>query len=117
MLASLAERARQRAMLVRGRSVTRPLTCRDEPSWRGVGGGKFFITQQFDWNPTENWKVGAVNRVLERWAEMRLTSPLASPMSTVEQRMNLYHFVSQVLAYGVPEIWSKWAATRVNWPR
>lgn len=63
----------------------------------------FFITQQFDWQPAESWKVEALNGVLKKLGRnARLTSPLASAMSSVEQRMNLYHFVSQVLAYDVP---------------
>lgn len=64
-----------------------------------------FITEYFDWKPLEpSRKVKLVNSVLSKlglW--VRLAGPPSSGvMTNVEQRMNMYHLVSQVLAYNVP---------------
>lgn len=63
-----------------------------------------FITQYFDWNGKPSWKVRAINAVLAKLgSESRLVPPRATGEQTnVEQRMNLFHLASQVLAYGVP---------------
>jgi O-methyltransferase len=84
----------------------------------------FFITQYFDWNVRRHSLVDrAVNRVLAKIGlraqfnasfildqidafatrlEKRPISPLQSGrLSNIEKRINLYHLVSQVLAYGV----------------
>jgi O-methyltransferase len=63
-----------------------------------------FITEYFDWKPLEpSKKVKLVNYVLKKlrfW--VRLSGPpFTGEMTNVEQRMNMYHLVSQVLAYNV----------------
>lgn len=66
----------------------------------------FFIIEWFDWQilKTNSKRVAFINAILKRmgvWT--RLQAPRVTGISTtVEQRMNLYHFVSQVLAYNVP---------------
>lgn len=63
----------------------------------------YFITRYFDWPAREpGKKAGRINRVLRRLG-LRLV-PLAGTgvMTNVEQRMNMFHLVDQVLAYGVP---------------
>lgn len=65
----------------------------------------FFINSWFDWEPPKvSRRVEIANRMLERlglWT--RLQPPRqTSGMTNIEQRMNLYHLVSQVLAYRVP---------------
>ena len=63
-----------------------------------------FITQYFDWDRPPPRRVRVVNAVLARLGfGARLTSPESTGyMSNVEQRMNMYHLVSGVLAYQVP---------------
>ena len=73
----------------------------------------FFIVKYFQWaRPKESAKIRLANRLLAAlgfWP--RLQAPqfdgVHGPswggiMTNVEQRMNLYHLASQVLAYGVP---------------
>jgi O-methyltransferase len=62
-----------------------------------------FITQGFDWSPGGSGKVQKANKLLERLGfAARVIAPGSSGyMTSVEQRMNVYHLVSQVLAYGV----------------
>jgi O-methyltransferase len=64
----------------------------------------FFITQWFDWTIAKpSRRVEIANMILEKlefW--VRLQPPPPNGMTNVEQRMNLYHLVSQVLFYGVP---------------
>lgn len=62
-----------------------------------------FITRGFDWAPGGSRKVRLVNALLRR---IGMSSQLVAPgstgyMTSVEQRANIYHLVSQVLAYGV----------------
>ncbi len=65
----------------------------------------FYIAQYFDWAQRKgSRRVELANRVL---AKLGFFTRLAPPtytgvMTNVEQRMNLYHFIAQVLAYGVP---------------
>ncbi|HEY6876846.1 MAG TPA: TylF/MycF/NovP-related O-methyltransferase [Polyangiales bacterium] len=61
-----------------------------------------FITRQFDWDGRpESTAVRAANRAL-RMIGTRLRAPRpAAPTSTVEQRINIYHFVSQLIAHDV----------------
>jgi len=64
-----------------------------------------FITQLMDWKPYYSSRtVRIVNSLLKRLEfETRLESPGCSgSMTNTEQRMNLFHLVSQVLAYDVP---------------
>jgi O-methyltransferase len=63
-----------------------------------------FITQFFDWNRPPSWKARTVNGALARLGiEARLFAPRQTgEQTTVEQRINMYHLASQVLAYGVP---------------
>lgn len=66
----------------------------------------YFIVDAFRW-PEQVRKPGKraelVNRYLGKFGVVsRLAVPAPELMTTVEQRMNLYHLVSQVLAYRVP---------------
>lgn len=62
-----------------------------------------FITRGFDWANGGSRKARLGNWILERLGlSARLVEPRATGyMSSVEERMNLYHLVSQVLTYGV----------------
>jgi O-methyltransferase len=65
-----------------------------------------FIAELFDdWRLAKpSRRVQAVNRLLERagfWCRLKPEFP-SGGMTNIEQRMNLFHLVSQVLAYGVP---------------
>ncbi len=65
----------------------------------------FFLTQWYDWRVLEpSPKLVLINKIL---GKLGLYSRLQYPRSTglmtnIEQRLNLYHLVSQVLAYNVP---------------
>lgn len=65
----------------------------------------FFIAELFDWKPQKvSRRVERVNRILRKlgcWSCLQMPRQLTG-MTNIEQRMNLYHLVSQVLAYGVP---------------
>lgn len=64
-----------------------------------------FITQYFKWSQRQpSRKIRALNRLLLRLGVPLKLAPLNETglMTNVEQRMNLYHLASQVLAYGVP---------------
>jgi O-methyltransferase len=63
-----------------------------------------FITRLFDWETGVSRSAALVNRTLRslgRRAWVRTTGSTGY-MTNVEVRMNLYHLVSQVLAYDVP---------------
>ena len=63
-----------------------------------------FITRQFYWKPQPPRTVEFINKLLSRSgtnARIVLKSG-AHEMTSPEQRINLYHLVSQVLAYDVP---------------
>jgi len=65
----------------------------------------FHILNAFpEWRPRRvSPRVDRLNQILERlglW--VRLMLPPAEDMTNVEQRMNLYHLLAQVLAYEVP---------------
>lgn len=66
----------------------------------------FFIAQWFDWAQprTKSKQVALINGLLEKMGVWVCLQPprVTGISTTVEQRMNLYHFVSQVLAYNVP---------------
>lgn len=67
----------------------------------------FFIAQWFDWTPQRSTSksVAFVNRLLAKlgfWTRLQAPKLGGGEMTTIEQRMNLYHFVSQVLAYQIP---------------
>jgi O-methyltransferase len=63
-----------------------------------------FITRDFDWALSGSRSVQLANRMLRALGKKAwVRAPYATGhMTTVEQRMNLYHMVSQVLAYQVP---------------
>ena len=62
-----------------------------------------FITQHFDWDATSSRKLRLVNKLLSRIGmSAQLTPTFTGYMTTIEQRINLFHLLSQVLAYGVP---------------
>ena len=62
-----------------------------------------FITQYFDWDPAASRKVRLVNRVLSLFGlTAQLTPSFTGYMTTIEQRINLFHLLTQVLAFGVP---------------
>lgn len=62
-----------------------------------------FITQHFDWNRPGSWKARLVNGVLRRLGvASRLVDPSATgAMTNVEQRINMFHLISQALTFGV----------------
>lgn len=64
-----------------------------------------FINELMDWRPTykELW-VRAANKVLQRSGSLTRVKPVhgTGSMTNVEQRMNLFHLLRQVLVYGVP---------------
>ena len=62
-----------------------------------------FITRGFDWMNGGSWRLRLGNAALARLGfSARLRAPGSTGyMSSIEMRMNLYHLVSQVLAYGV----------------
>lgn len=60
-----------------------------------------FITQYFDWGrPETSAKIRLVNRFLAKLGASSHLSPLWT--TNVEQRMNMFHLLSQVLVYDVP---------------
>jgi len=65
----------------------------------------FFLNSWFDWNyPSTSRRVQIVNRLLKSlglWTSLQAPRTTGS-MTNIEQRMNLWHFVSQIHAYGVP---------------
>ena len=65
----------------------------------------FFIAQWFDWKPPKvSRRVALINRILKKlgcWTSLQPQREVGH-MTNVEQRMNLYHLASQVLAFGVP---------------
>ena len=64
----------------------------------------FYIARLFDWQPRGPVDViRRANRVLQRLGSTRLipTRPPSGMMTNVEQRINLYHLMGQVLACGV----------------
>jgi len=65
----------------------------------------FFIVQLFDWKPQRvSRRVERVNAILKKlgvWTTLQLPRQTTG-MTNIEQRMNLYHLLSQTLAYGVP---------------
>lgn len=65
----------------------------------------FFITQWYDWSlPSVSRPVQAVNRILARlgfWVSLQ-PPRVTGCMTNVEKRINIYHLLSQVLAYRVP---------------
>jgi O-methyltransferase len=65
----------------------------------------FFIIEWFDWElPKASPRVQRINRILRKLGRWSTLQPPRGVnwMTNVEQRMNLYHLASQVLAYGVP---------------
>ncbi len=63
-----------------------------------------FITEYFDWRKLQpSRKIQVINKVFEKmglW--VRLSPPIETGVMTcVEQRMNMYHLVTQVLVYDV----------------
>lgn len=62
-----------------------------------------FITRGFDWMNGGSWRLRYANAALARLgfsARLRARGSTGY-MSSIEMRINLYHLVSQVLAYGV----------------
>lgn len=62
-----------------------------------------FITRDFDWSLGGSRSVRLANRLLRRLGKQAFVrAPHATgAMTSIEQRINLYHLVSQVLAYDV----------------
>ena len=64
-----------------------------------------FLSELFDWKePKTSQKVNFVNKVLERLGfGSRLSPPrFTGVMTNVEQRINMFHLVRQVLVFNVP---------------
>jgi O-methyltransferase len=63
-----------------------------------------FLAELFDWDTRESELVGRVNRILRRCHvrhQIRRAMNFYSQMTTVEQRINMFHLLSQVLCLGV----------------
>lgn len=64
-----------------------------------------FLNQLFDWNVREGRWIGRINanllRFKSRWLVRRQLDPGVN-MTTLEQRISLWHLAEQPLAYGVP---------------
>ncbi len=63
-----------------------------------------FITQGFDWANGGSRKARIGNALLERigWSARLVEPGSTGHQTSVEQRINIFHLVGQVLAYGVP---------------
>jgi len=63
-----------------------------------------YITQLFDWDQPPTVKRRFVNRLISKLGyEAALVSPFQTgEMTTLEQRINIFHLLSQVLAFKVP---------------
>lgn len=63
-----------------------------------------FITRFFDWETGASRSVGLANRLLQKVGKRVWVRAPGSTgyMTNIEVRMNLYHLVSQVLAFDVP---------------
>lgn len=70
----------------------------------GAAVHNIFITQLMDWKPSNPAPVRLLNFILRALGtKMQLVSPYRSgSMTNTEQRMNLFHLVSQVLISGIP---------------
>jgi O-methyltransferase len=67
----------------------------------------FFIAQWFNWTPQRSTskRVEFINSLLAKlgfWTRLQAPKLGGGEMTNIEPRMNLYHFVSQVLAYQIP---------------
>lgn len=64
----------------------------------------YFLTRYFDWDAEDSARVQMGNRLLTYLGvHARLSSPTQSgQMTSVEQRINLYHLLSQQLTFKVP---------------
>lgn len=64
----------------------------------------FFITRHFDWAYRPSRKVRLLNALLRGMGySVRFTNLTATgEMNSVEQRINIYHLLSQLLVFGVP---------------
>lgn len=63
-----------------------------------------FITRHFDWTFQPRWRVRLFNSLLRRlgYTTQLVSGTATGAMSSVEQRINMYHLVSQLLVFGVP---------------
>lgn len=63
----------------------------------------FFLAEYFDWQPKRPTLVHrAINKALRGMRIPYRTGPYSGRMTSIEQRINLFHFVMQVLVYDVP---------------
>jgi O-methyltransferase len=63
-----------------------------------------YLTQHFDWDKPPSRKTRALNALIGRLGySARLVPPFhTGEMTTVEQRINMFHLLSGVLTFGVP---------------
>ncbi|MGH9434852.1 MAG: hypothetical protein ACRD06_02495 [Terriglobia bacterium] len=63
-----------------------------------------FITRHFDWALHSRGRVRLFNLLLRRlgYTAQFVSGAATGAMSSVEQRINIYHLVSQLLVFGVP---------------
>ncbi len=63
-----------------------------------------FLTRHFDWTFRPGWRIRAVNALLRRvgYTAQLLSDTASGTMSSVEQRINMYHLLSHLLVFGVP---------------
>jgi O-methyltransferase len=67
----------------------------------------FFIVEWFSWKPmrSNSKAVAMVNKLLKKlgfWTSLQAPRLGGGEMTNIEQRLNLFHFASQPMAYGVP---------------
>ncbi|MGH8161758.1 MAG: hypothetical protein ACRESR_06375 [Gammaproteobacteria bacterium] len=63
-----------------------------------------FITRHFDWSFRPRWQIRLFNALLRKlgYSARLVTRTATGRMSSVEQRINIYHLLSQLLVFGVP---------------
>jgi O-methyltransferase len=63
-----------------------------------------FLTRHFDWSFRPGWRIRTFNSLLRRvgYTAQLLSDTASGTMSSVEQRINMYHLLSQLLVFGVP---------------
>jgi len=97
------------------------LVCDWDGTFRAIGMDNFFITEYFDWRfrlvslldrltsrvlskllgKTEFRSADFFDNIYTRLTGNAIMPSTSGIMTNIEQRMNMYHLVSQVLAYGV----------------
>ena len=63
-----------------------------------------FLTRHFDWTFRPGRRIRALNSLLRRlgYTAQLLSDTASGTMSSIEQRINMYHLLSHLLVFGVP---------------